>query len=294
MDLTEENVRKLPSDGSFFASSVRDEDSSNMTPPPGARPATILSDMTPSVRLQHAKERVYVYMYGLRQLGAEGYRVIRNDELYLTAERDVRFRDTAKHIQNINNIDYWEAKMRSLQEKFQPLKDKYYPPFTADTESEAQTEQDEIDRAQFRWARRKRNIETWLASTSQEEQPPPRMDSNTSPQNLTSPTTSTCPAKTNFPLLSQSGSEEAAVAVNSGTGAPKRKRSHEAEKEEHAHSKKRIQINRIHDIENHGSSEKPKKAQPTRKRNPPSIAGAPVPLRRSARIAALPKIKYTK
>ncbi|KAI1297804.1 hypothetical protein F5Y03DRAFT_409655 [Xylaria venustula] len=293
MALTEENVKKLPSDGSFLARTDYDEDTSNATPNPWTIPPTVLSDMTPCARLQHAKKRVYEYMFGLCQLGPEGSRFIRNDELYITAERDVQFRDKAKHAQDIDNLDYWESKMQFFQAKFQPLKDKYYPPFIYDPESAAQKEQDEIDRAYFRWARRKRNIENWLVTISQEQQPP-KMDSNTSPQNLMSPSISTCPVETNFPLLSPSRPEEVAVTVNCGTGTTKRKRSLEAEEEERAHSKKRIQTNRIHDIENHGSSEKPKRARRTRKRNPPPIANASVALRRSARIAALPKIKYPK
>ncbi|KAI1347746.1 hypothetical protein F5Y01DRAFT_318387 [Xylaria sp. FL0043] len=175
MALTQENVAKLPSDGSPFFSSH----SGTITPRPPTpttpivpRPnvAVLSVGASPSVRLRQAKESVYFYMRELWILSVEGYRIVKNSELYMAGKGDVRFRHSKRrgHEQDMDNPDYWEAKARFFQQEFEPLYRARHPKWVFDPNSAAQLEQDEMDRACFRWERRKKFIEEWRSVIGQE------------------------------------------------------------------------------------------------------------------------------
>lgn len=155
MNLTEENVLKLPSDGSFFSSYF----------PSSSSPGSTI-EVSPAVRLEKAKETVEVNMRGLYRLGTEGRRVLREDELYVAGRKDVRFRDSEKHKENKDNLDYWEAKSRYLEEKYNILYDEKHPaePFIIDPKNPEVIRQAAIDRMHFRSERRKRRTEAWVSS----------------------------------------------------------------------------------------------------------------------------------
>ncbi|KAI1424857.1 hypothetical protein F5Y12DRAFT_428034 [Xylaria sp. FL1777] len=294
MDLTEENVAKLPSNGSSFSSFFLSAGPSSVTSsisssPAAASPATALS----AVRLQQAKESVYSYMYRLCGLGVEGRRILRNDELYIAGQHDVRFRDGGSHAKDVDNPDYWEAKLQFFREKYEPLYDAIYPPIVIDPNSPGAIEQAEIDRGYFRWARKKRCIEAWISATSQEQQIYPHTIGNVASPSSIPPSTTTYPLETTLPRISRMHPGKVAVVVKSEPRNPKRKRPGLDHEDEHASSKRCAQAHLFQDIPATGIGEPirmPKKRKPTLTRSP----SRPVALRRSARIAALPKKKYTK
>ncbi|KAI0432723.1 hypothetical protein F5Y09DRAFT_339458 [Xylaria sp. FL1042] len=283
MALTEENVAKLPSDGSPFYSSYSFTSKSSKITSPVVAPFI--------VRLQQAKESAYLYMYGLRGLGPEGRRILRDDELYIAGRFDIRFRDRGRHTQDIDNLDFWEAKAVFFREKFQPLYDAKHPPIVIDPESPGQIEQTEMDRAYFRWARRKKFIETWISTTGQEHHTSRIVDSNTPPQRPIPPLNSPCFTTTNLPSVPQTHPEDAPAAVSTGPRALKRKRPSLEHEDQSPSSKKCVQEHTCQEIGTRKAKESTKTKR-ARKRTPRSLENRPVTLRRSARIAALPKIKY--
>ncbi|KAI3329479.1 hypothetical protein F4824DRAFT_384157 [Ustulina deusta] len=282
MALTEENVAQLPSDGSRFSSFFSSSESSK---------STIV--VPPAVRLEEAKKSVLFYMRGLYNcFGAEGRRILRNDELYIAGQNDVRFRDSGSHLHDMDNPDYWEEKERFFHEKYSLLYNAKYPfpPIVIDPESPSMIRQAEIDRVYFRWARKTRYIEAWISATRQELSPRVA-DNNTSSQRLTPPSTSTSPIETNLPSITRAPPGEVTVAAKSEPRASKRKRPDIEHEYERANSKKCVQAPLSQQIATKKIGE-PTKAQPTRKNGSSRSPSRPVALRRSARIAALPKIKY--
>ncbi len=171
MALTEENVAKLPSDGSSFSSYYP---SSRGTRTPAASrilnsPVVALpAVLSPVARLEQAKKSAYFYMVRLSRLGVEGRHILRHDELYIAGQDDVRFRRSGSHTKDADNLEYWEAKVQFFREKYEPLYNAMYPPIIIDPESPSMIRQAEIDRVYFRWARRTRYIEAWLSATIQE------------------------------------------------------------------------------------------------------------------------------
>ncbi|KAI1271483.1 hypothetical protein F5Y07DRAFT_382763 [Xylaria sp. FL0933] len=295
MALTQENVAKLPSDGSPFFSSH----SGTITPKPVSpastyipRPNIVVLSVgaSPSVRLRQAKDSVYFYMRQLCILSVEGHRIVRSSELYMTTAGDVCFRKRCGHEQDMENPDYWEAKARFFQEQFEPLYRAKYPRFVVDPNGPAAIEQDEMDRACFRWERRKKFIEEWRSVIGEEDTVSQSMDNNSPPQLPMPHSISPCYTKS-IPSIPQTHLEEAPVAVATAPKGLKRKRSSLEHEDQRPGSKRRIQEHACQKTATEELGENAK-TQRTRKRAPQRSINPPVTLRRSARIAALPKIKY--
>ncbi|KAI0904258.1 hypothetical protein F4823DRAFT_567883 [Ustulina deusta] len=273
MDLTEENVAKLPSDGSRFSSyygSSRGTRTPAVSRISSSPVVAALAALPPVARLEQAKKLAYFYMSHLSRLGVKGRRILRNDELYIAGQDDVRFRRSGNHTKDADNPEYWEAKVHFFREKYKPIRDEMYPPIIIDPESPSMIRQAEIDR---------------------QVSPPTTVDNNTLSQPLTQPSTYTSPIEPNFPSISQERLGEVTVTEKSEPRAPKRKRSDLEHEGERANSKKCAQT----PLSPQTASKKigePTKAQPTRKNGSSRSPSRPVALRRSARIAALPKIKY--
>ncbi|KAI1359589.1 hypothetical protein F5Y08DRAFT_344507 [Xylaria arbuscula] len=302
MDLTEENVSKLPSDGSFF--------SSYYTP---SRPTTPSVDVPEAVRLKKAKEFVEVNMLGFHRLGKEGHRILREDELYIAGDHDIRFRDSEKHKQNIDNLDYWVAKAKDMGERYDALYAEKHPvePFIEDPNDPAVIEQNKIDRMHFRAERRKRRTQAWVSEINHQRQEYPRIiDSSISryiePSSRTTTTTDNRPSFIPRPSSRSEDSADLPIPLVEAPKirAPKRKRSNlEDEQENDGPSSKRSVQAHLSRETLSTTIEEPPREHPTapfnRKRTTRKTALAtspsnPTPLRRSARIAALPKIKYPK
>ncbi|KAJ2997771.1 hypothetical protein NUW58_g547 [Xylaria curta] len=85
------------------------------------------SEPSPAKRLQRAKASVYAHMRSLGTLGREGSRILRNDELYLAGPNDVQFRDIDRNTQDVDNLEFWEAKDQFLKDQFRRLYDQLNP-----------------------------------------------------------------------------------------------------------------------------------------------------------------------
>ncbi|TGJ88509.1 hypothetical protein E0Z10_g253 [Xylaria hypoxylon] len=232
-------------------------------------------------------------MRGLYYFGVEGHRILRKDELYIAGPNDVRFRENRSHAQDIDNPDYWEAKVRFFRAKYEPMYEAEFPPIVVDPESPEQLQQNEIDRAHFRLARKRKFIEAWVAASNPEQQISPHTaDNHSVSQHSTSPLNSSCLAETNTPPFSQACLEEIAAAIQfaieSESRAPKRKRSHQEYEGEHSGAKRCFQARPSQEVPVKAADE-PRGVQTTSKNRSPSH---PVALRRSPRIAASPKKRY--
>ncbi|KAI0413931.1 hypothetical protein F5X98DRAFT_378207 [Xylaria grammica] len=188
MALTEENVGHLPSDGSSFFS-------------PGSSESSVIA--SPAVRLQEAKQLTCRIMRCL-DCSREGRRILLSDELYMAVQDAIRLGDSTIHLQGIENLDYWEAKARFCREKLDVVyrdREGFWHPFMSveiDPEGSEAKEQAEINRIRYRWARKKRYIKKWLATSSPDQQVPLDTVHNHDclSQRLTSPPPSLCPSET--------------------------------------------------------------------------------------------------
>ncbi|KAI0502739.1 hypothetical protein F5B22DRAFT_653884 [Xylaria bambusicola] len=291
MELTEDNVAKLPSDGSFFSSYF-----------PSTNSPTPVPENPPDVRISWSKTVIGHIMHALRQLGPEGRRILDEDELYFAKKHDIRFRNSENHMQDMDNPDYWEAKEKYLEEKYKLLHAELHPvnPFSPDSSDICAIPQAEMDRMCYREERRRRRTEAWVSSISQELQEYPRIVDSPVSHRSEPPSTTTCPVdKDQLPSLQLPAQPEDAVAtVEPETRTTKRKRSRmeiEDEDDSHAHiSKRSVQARLSRETPSTTIIEPARKRRTAKKATLPTSPSRPITLRRSARIAALPKIKYPK
>ncbi|KAI1358870.1 hypothetical protein F5Y08DRAFT_103450 [Xylaria arbuscula] len=210
-------------------------------------------------RLQRAKESVYACLRSLRGLGRDGRRLTRDDELCIAGRNDVRFRDINRRKRDANNLEFWESKAQSLKDSFRRLHAKLHPPAT--------TPRTVIPPAE----RSRRLVETWASSV---DNLAPAPHSSHSPSSREHPPAQLRTESDRLPLLSLSSTP--AALDNRNEGRMKRKRSYINDSDVGSrHPKKRFHL--LAGIEAIQAA---------------SCDNAPVPLRRSARIAALPKKTY--
>ncbi|KAJ8133207.1 hypothetical protein O1611_g422 [Lasiodiplodia mahajangana] len=207
-------------------------------------------------RLKRAKELVYAYLRSLYDLGRDGRRIVRDDELRIAGWNDVRFRDVDRHAQDANNLEFWENKAQSLNDCFRKLHARLHPPATPRTVIAP-------------GERTRRLVETWVSSV---ENPAP------SRQFLDSPSPREHPAA--LPRIEADHLPLLPVSSTLGTVPDN-------------HDRKRARRKRSYIDNNDTGSQRPGKrihlltdVEATRAA---SYDNSPVPLRRSARIAALPK-----
>ncbi|KAI0964811.1 hypothetical protein F4678DRAFT_454838 [Xylaria arbuscula] len=211
-------------------------------------------------RLQRAKESVYACLRSIHSLGRDGRRIVGDDELRIAARNDVRFRDINRHAQDASNLEFWENKAQSLKDCFRRLHAKLHPPTTPRTV---------IAPAE----RTRKLVETWAFSV--DNPPSPSRHSSDSLSHREHPPADPPRIETDF-LPPSASSAPAPVPESHDGKRTKRKRSRTNCDIGSQRPTKRIHL--LAGVEATQAS---------------SCNNVPVP-RRSARIVALPKIKYSR